>query len=916
MPSDVSKIQRYLLPAERSFWKWSYDGEVICWKDGTTIVFRAELVQILQRLAPMGLPSLSSLLLVLSALRDEWNGSIADVVESIVVFDSQDDTASIVEEILVGSHGLGKLSSLPKRLRGSTEERAMICQVVFERVRSVVGPAEASEVVEHLEHSMDEVLSSFEINQNTYKPRPLMTLADLRQLERGLQAIDADTIDLRLRTSLDVVPQPAEEIELPQSQQMRGLLDELQHDQTLEGVAKLARQLMAALSLPRKISDPDDVPTGGISDISNRGSLDRLMLTELAHDDLTLAVRISSNEALYLRRESPPQDTWREFTLLLDAGIRMWGLPRVYATAVAMALVANADQHTTVRSFRAKQKELAAVDLLSREGIVTHLEALQAEAHPGDALAAFAETTSDLDESNPVLLTTQEVVDDRAFQEALAAQSFRTLYLVVVQRDGSLRLEQRSSQGRKILRQLQLDLDVLTPHKPAQLPPPVEKQWANDLPAIFAMPQFPLLCSVNVPNNQLIHLNKEDGVIGLTKDRRLIHWHKPMQIGAKQLADDLPASNLQWCFHDKVEGLVYIVLVNTGTKDQYLLTVNLHHGTKSIEPFPSDHFILPLGLRGGVLLAQEGNLILAYDLETCDVIDRLSYPTEFKHSGGRFFRNPRTDQWCAASYDGRTIRFENVFTESSDETPWLTSMIECDGVEGPIGITHRGEICFTESGELWDAGLPRLGSSRAFVIAQHGSRICIGSSGLGSYLVDLQSRTATALKQKQALTQLFAATSRFITPTNVRHRFTKILLLESEDGVGRLALTTRRGQLMVIDCDDFYLKLRFPREMPNIVELSSRSFSPLDIPEIGYELSRAAWPNGSEAFLDSRGMLHLRSANGRVPEVTIVLTDGHLAGWTSEGRVFGQQYFTGNQAHRLEKQVFEQVILGFVRELL
>ena len=40
------------------------------------------------------------------------------------------------------------------------------------------------------------------------------------------------------------------------------------------------------------------------SDISNRGPLDRLLLSESAHDDLTLAVRIALNEALYLRRES------------------------------------------------------------------------------------------------------------------------------------------------------------------------------------------------------------------------------------------------------------------------------------------------------------------------------------------------------------------------------------------------------------------------------------------------------------------------------------------------------------------------------------------------------------------------------------------------------------------------------------
>ena len=38
------------------------------------------------------------------------------------------------------------------------------------------------------------------------------------------------------------------------------------------------------------------------------GDFDRLLVSELAHDDLTLSVRIALNEALYLRREAPARD--------------------------------------------------------------------------------------------------------------------------------------------------------------------------------------------------------------------------------------------------------------------------------------------------------------------------------------------------------------------------------------------------------------------------------------------------------------------------------------------------------------------------------------------------------------------------------------------------------------------------------
>lgn len=57
----------------------------------------------------------------------------------------------------------------------------------------------------------------------------------------------------------------------------------------------------------------------------------------------------------------------------------------------------------------------------------------------------------------------------------------------------------------------------------------------------------------------------------------------------------------------------------------------------------------------------------------------------------------------------------------------------------------------------------------------------------------------------------------------------------------------------------------------------------------------ASWSDGSQAFLDSRGLLHLKSANRNVPEITLVLhNDGALAAWSSDGRVYGPRCFHGS----------------------
>jgi hypothetical protein len=41
-------------------------------------------------------------------------------------------------------------------------------------------------------------------------------------------------------------------------------------------------------------------------------------------------------------------------------------------------------------------------------------------------------------------------------------------------------------------------------------------------------------------------------------------------------------------------------------------------------------------------------------------------------------------------------------------------------------------------------------------------------------------------------------------------------------------------------------------------------------------------------------MLHLKSADPAIPEVTLVLAaDGTLAGWSSDGRVYGPRFYHG-----------------------
>src|SRR6185295_12406382 len=63
----------------------------------------------------------------------------------------------------------------------------------------------------------------------------------------------------------------------------------------------------------------------GYSGIGTRGSIDSLVLSELAWDDLELARRLVDNEVLYYAREQSRDEQRRVHILLIDASASMRG---------------------------------------------------------------------------------------------------------------------------------------------------------------------------------------------------------------------------------------------------------------------------------------------------------------------------------------------------------------------------------------------------------------------------------------------------------------------------------------------------------------------------------------------------------------------------------------------------------------
>jgi hypothetical protein len=905
---DYVAARRYLAPFGQSPWRWDAEGQVIEWANGNTVAFRGEMESVLGRLAPRGLPPMNALVLLLAACRETWHemsselGTMAGFLATLERRDLPDWLPELFRQ-------LDAVHALPADARHDLDAKAALAELVFEDSPIHTTGAEAAAVVRGLAAMSDPGM----LARQSRPSRSLNdTLQELRSLCDGLKRVDAESLRLRRRTGLDQLVRPAD-LDRSPAERVRRLIAELRDDDELGGISRMAGQLLAAIHLPRPIADREDLPVGGVSDISNRGPLDRLLLSELAHDDLTLAVRIAVGEALYLRREAPPRNPPRHRAVLIDAGIRLWGVPRVFATAVALAMAATADRHIQVDVYRAQGQAIVPVDFSRREGLIAHLEALSADAHPGDALAAFAEAISAQGEaSDAVLITGEDVAADAEFRQALAAMAAPSLLLATVGRDGRFRLTARAGKSHQLVSEARLKLEeLLAPRRTASRL--IDPQVPEGLPAILAIRPFPLLLSYEPVDSSRHWFVNGAGVLGISPQRCLMHWTRRGQ-GARMLADDVPSGQIHWAetWPDSSTSLAVVGHLQQGAL--WLLSVDVEMGECRVTP-------LEVGPEAPQAVCGRGAMVYIIYPDHADLVEpargrrvhSLRIPRGIQWRRDRFFSG-RGD-WFALSHDGLSASLEPILAASEPKGArnLFLTFLDVEGVDGPIGVTVLGDLYHSTDKTQTHVPHGLVGHVRLLSVARNGERIVVAQASDRSKRALVSARLGHSNPvHGDARTLVEPEVTHRADSRPLRRRFLGICvdesgnltLISTKRARVRIALAPRNGQIML------HGVAGMPTERP------PRIFKPIHGPPgVGYSLQAATWDDGSRAVLDSRGMLHLKSSDPSLPELTLVMSEGVVAGWCADGRTWGSAYFTGERSKTLPEAIFTGILKPFVARL-
>jgi len=896
----------YLRAPADALWRWAENGAVLVWHDGTTIAFREEIVQIIEWLAPNGLPSFGSIIFLLAACRGKVP-QVSDIIvesppplpsnmgrDATVLLSARKQLKAQLESAL---DQLAKVSRLASVLNGGIKARCVLAEAVFE-------PAKAER---HVQAStvlagMREPMSDTDLRESL---KANVTGSFIRQIHivaEGLKPHTAESLTSRMHTGLDELPKAAD-VNLPPAEQARNLIEELSRDDELGYIARAAREIMAALRLPRRLGELEQLSLGGVADITNRGPLDRLLLSELAHDDLTLSVRIALNEALYLRREPPVREPPGSLMLLLDSGVRLWGVPRVLATAVALALIARDKQHSNIGAWRGHKAELQKLDLLSRNGLTQHLSALEIEAHPGPSLDAFAAVTTGDVQNQSVLITHRDTLEDPEFRRAISDHPGAPAYIAVVDRQGRFELHGLPLSHRPPLCAADIDLASVFAEKPGVMP--IKKTVEPDLPAIFGMVPFPFL--LPIAGKVDFWIKAPDGFIyAVLNDRRLVQFRDQLA-GGRFVAGELPNGKTLWMCH--AEGTLYLVKAGASQRPARLVTVSLPYGDMRVTDLVAGEEVKAVYCYGDVIVLIRGGDVRAHSLGDGRMLERILNPHRWLH--GRYFVGQ--NHFYFAVWDGAQLKFEPVTLPDPLTTSVISRVFDREGLEGPWLVDKGGQIIPTGPGAALKLPMPpeRKFGLEYVRISRDGHRLyaAIESVSWGQ-LMNLQSGTVhnilPARSKKLDLDQPPQLPAR-----NLFHAVTAIARLG--DGLAFCGRKDRWRKLARSNRGEFYICEATPDDLGRLSLQQSFAVPPKETSH-GCSLQVAEWPCGSKAFLDSRGMLHLKSYAPAVPEVSLLLADDGVAGWTSDGQFCGPQFFF-EAGHISRPDVVWDRILKFLSRL-
>lgn len=544
------------------FWQWEENGSVASIRGGATIAYKEYIADAVEKLADGGLPLFGSLLLAVIATNPEAGASLF-AVENII---EQKLNKNLNREPLNGAiRFLKQLSALPPKYKKG-RNRLLLLQTLFAGCHNRVSESNTKLALKFFwkTRTIDEAwIAPKPFHYNLYYEE----FTVIKLLAKKFPDNDA------LLAAMASLPVVEEEllIEEPENKEAHenDCIEALMDNPKTFPAGSLVKRLWSGLNIPFHNALPSQQLLGGVSDITNKGDLHRLLISEFANDDAVFLSRLANNEVLYLNREAPPQNNNLHRIVLLDVSLKNWGTPKAVAFAVLLAIAKHPKTDIACSAF-AVGDGCTPLRFDSVDDVIESLQVLEPCLHPARGMEKFFSEHGSQKNREVFFISSPDTLRQPELHKVLSDRASSLRYLIQTDGEGGIDVYKRQQASRKHVQRLQLPLEELWKKAPKEREPVQPKKNGG----VYYPILFPAAA-----NPRKVLVNDNGDLFIITAERNLIaSWKKEDKQwkGWEMLYEGLPGFTEAEIGTDR-DGKLLLLLFNESNRKVTLLDVRRNY---------------------------------------------------------------------------------------------------------------------------------------------------------------------------------------------------------------------------------------------------------------------------------------------------------------------------------------------------
>ncbi len=453
------------------FWEWTTDEDVpddtgyhennlISIPEVGAVVYRAYLIEVLKEFQLTGLPFLTPLLLALYATNEGYLD-----IKGIKTRIRRHPLAAheyTKHTISPAFQFLETLKSLPAHYKRG-RKRILLLQTLFSRVPVAVSAKQSEYILKTYLRNPQKIVDAARKNELTVSvfSKHLNILAALND------EFPSASVIIKVIKGFKNIPEPEDEVVQEEATVETGkdFIQELIEEPKTFQVGSLIKRIWSGLKIPMRHLSPGEQPIGGISDMTNKGELHRMLLSEFAHEDEIFVSRIANNESLYIQREIPPEENIFQRVILIDTSLKNWGTPKVLAFASAIAVIKHPKAHSECEVFALGQNNIP-VSMDNVDNVIDALNQVSSMLEVSHALDRFLNEEHPQKNLEVFFITHQENLAEQNLQKIIHENRDRLKFLITTSADGELNFYKHHQGTRKHIQKMMLPLKELWAHPP------------------------------------------------------------------------------------------------------------------------------------------------------------------------------------------------------------------------------------------------------------------------------------------------------------------------------------------------------------------------------------------------------------------------------------------------------------------